>query len=149
MRIVQKNKFIDLTEYSKIIIERMSQAKYDHYEDKIAICKDRIDTWKETDQLLRNLIHELEGTYIDELLKVNIDDNNILHIEYTAGYDSENGASRYLVCPASYLFLSLAEAKSDWDDMWKKISDAQNEREREAKRNERYQLFLKLKEEFE
>jgi len=149
MRTIQKNRFMDPTEYSKIIVERMSQAKYDHYEDKIAICKDRIDTWKETDQLLRNLVHELEDTYVDELIKVNIDDNNILHIEYTAGYDSENGVSRYLVCPASYLFLSLAEAKSDWDDMWKKISDAQDEREREAKRNERYQLFLKLKEEFE
>ena len=149
MRAIQKNRFMDLTEYSKIIIERLSQAKYEHYEDKIAICKDRINTWKETDNLLRNLVHELEGTYVSELLKVNIDDSNILHIEYTAGYDSENGVSRYLVCPASYLFLSLEEAKSDWNDMWKKISDAQDEREREAKRNERYQLFLKLKEEFE
>ena len=149
MRSIQKNRFMDPTEYSKIIVERISQAKYDHYEDKIAICIDRINTWKETDQLLRNLVHELDSTYVDELLKVNIDDSNILHIEYTAGYDSENGVSRYLVCPASYLFLSLAEAKSDWDDMWKKISHAQDEREREAKRNERYQLFLKLEEEFE
>lgn len=130
-------------ELRKIIKERNVNTTHKYFSDKIA-------TWKEVLNKAKEIVEKIdEHLRIDTIEDIRLEADDILYIEYTAGYDLDNGETHHLICDSSYFFRPIEECKKDWDDMWKKISDAQDEREREAKRNERYQLFLKLKEEFE
>ena len=141
----KKQTFIDIVTLQKLIKERRLIANYDHFDDKIAICRDRIDTWKFIKDHVSKLIYELRGEYVNIIEQITISSDNILTVTYETGCDI-NGQ---LVCDAAYLFLSIEEAKKDWDDLWDNIKKAQDEREQEKERAERYQKFLELKQEFE
>ena len=141
--------FCDLPTLCNLIQNRRAAANYDHYEDKIVICRDRLETWKFIEAQLRNLIKELKDCYVDTIEKVEIDERDILQVEFTTGYDRENGTSHTLVCDAAYLFLSLDEAKKDYESLWAGIEHDHNQMRAAQEKDERYQQFLKLKQEFE
>ena len=141
--------FCDITTLRTAIQNRRAKANYEHYDDKIAICRDRIETWKFMDTQIRDLVRKLKDCWVDTIEKVKIDERDILNIEFTTGYDRENGTSHTLVCDAAYLFLSLDEAKADWDDLWTSIEQQHDEKQAAAEKEKRYQYFLKLKEEVE
>ena len=141
--------FCDIITLRTIIQNRRAAANYEHYNDKIAICRDRIDTWKFIDNQIRDLVRKLKDCWVDTIEKVEIDKNDILNMEFTTGYDQENGTSHTLVCDAAYLFLSLDEAKADWDNLWAGIEHDHNQMRAAQEKDERYKQFLKLKQEFE
>ena len=140
---------IDAEAFQNLIIDRRLTKVYEHFADKIAICRNRIDTWKFVRSQISKLIQELTGHRVDSVEHIRISDDCILNVNYTTGYDRENGTTHLFTCDAAYLFLSTEEAKKDWNDLWDSIKKAQDEHEQEKERLERYQKFLELKQEFE
>lgn len=141
----KKQTFIDIVTLQKLIKERRLTANYDHFDDKIAVCRDRIETWKFIKDHVSKLIYELCGAYAITIEQITISPDSILTVAYETGY----GTNYQLVCDAAYLFLSIEEAKKDWNDFWDNIKKARDERDQEKERAERYQKFLELKQEFE
>jgi len=130
-------------ELRKIIKERNVNTTHKYFSDKIA-------TWKEVLNKAKEIAEKIdEHLRVDTIEDIRLESDDILYIEYTAGYDLENGETHHLICDSSYFFRPIEECKKDWDDMWDKIREAEHIRSAKEERDRRYQEFLKLKAEFE
>lgn len=127
----------------KIIKERNVNTTHKYFSDKIA-------TWKEVLNKAKEIVEKIdEHLRVDTIEDIRLEADDILYIEYTAGYDLENGETHHLICDSSYFFRPIEECKKDWDDMWNGIKKEQEDKDKEKERQKRYQEFLKLKAEFE
>ena len=139
----KKPLYIHNDELRKIIKERNVNTTHKYFADEINI-------WKAVTAKVKELVEKLENHLkIDTIEDIKLESGDILYIEYTAGYDLDNGETHHLICDSSYLFRPLDECKKDWDDMWDGIRKKQEDKDKEKERQKRYQEFLKLKSEFE